>query len=141
MLRILSTRQLHYIYMYCCHHCFHHARCLHPTLSRRYIHKTSLPIAFHHPPHFHPFPPPVTKPSPHPSFLPLHPTLKSPIRYRAFPSLSPQSHYSLLIPLSQAGKVAKASAKAVRSATARSYVTTSKVSPSPPSVVLHVVEV
>ena len=50
MLRILSTRQLHYIYMYCCHHRFHHARCLNPTSSRRYVHKTSLPIAFHHPP-------------------------------------------------------------------------------------------
>ncbi|CAD6565590.1 MAG: hypothetical protein ASARMPRED_007353 [Alectoria sarmentosa] len=42
---------------------------------------------------------------------------------------------------SQAEKVAKASVKAERSVTARFSVTTSRVSPSPPSVVSRVVEV
>jgi hypothetical protein len=41
----------------------------------------------------------------------------------------------------QAAKVAKASERAVRSVTERFFVTTSRVSPSPPSVVSHVVVV
>ena len=133
-----STRQLRAICMYCCHRRYHHASFSYPTSSRYCLHNT-FPIII-----INPVPATLHRIYSPAVLYPLNSTFFIPYLLPCFHppcATSPLFLFSVLTYLSQAEKVAKASAKAAPSATARSYVTTSRVSPSPPFVVLHVVEV
>ena len=103
---------------------------------------TTLPPLLSSPHHLTPtltptLPPPPAPPPAPPHRHPIPQTLPLPFLL-SHPSKTKKEHI-LTIPPAQAEKAAKASAKAAQNATARSSATTSKASPSPPSVVSRAV--